>query len=309
MRVKLIRAASMRLAMDEAYALMGPDALIIDSRKCGNQVEISVAIDPEQPPEPVDPARPHGSDEAWLEALVYHNIPPRLADLWMAKAPVAALSASFRFGTINFDRPLLLAGPPGAGKTMTTIKLATRLVLEGIKPTIVNADQHRAGASAQLATLSRILRAEFIDTSQTTAKRAKPSAKPSSKTPAAPRTVLIDLPGMDAFSDRDMDDLRAMIDSVSGTAALVMPAGLDAVESGEIAERFYAAGATTLIPTRLDLSRRLGGMIAAADAAPLTLTDAGTSGRVSDGLHPLTPRFMASRLLGQTEKDRVAHAA
>ena len=121
--------------------------------------------------------------------------------------------------------------------------------------------------------------------------------------------MLIDLPGMDAFSDDDMALLHDMIDAVSGTAVLVMPAGLDPAESAEIAERFHDAGATALIPSRLDLSRRLGGMVAAADAAPFILVEAGISGRIVNGLEPLTPGFLAGRLLGQHRKDIPAHAA
>ena len=42
-----------------------------------------------------------------------------------------ALQARLRFGSLDLDRaspPLLLAGPPGAGKTLTAARLATRLV-------------------------------------------------------------------------------------------------------------------------------------------------------------------------------------
>lgn len=293
MRVKLIRAASMRLAFAEAHRLMGPDALILDSRRHGSGVEVTVAVDPEQPPE---------VGTQWREALEFHRVPGRLARQWVGKTPDVAIAGSFRFGAIPFDRPLLLAGPPGAGKTMTTVKLATRFVLDGVKPTVINADQNRAGASAQLAALCKILRAEFIDT----ARAGGPSRR---RGRGRSRPTLIDLPGMDPFNDREMTMLREMIDQVSGVAALVLPAGLDANDSAEMAERFHAAGVTALIPTRLDLSRRLGGLVAAADAAPLMLTQAGTSGRVVDALETVTPAFLADRLLGFGMGEGMAHAA
>lgn len=298
MRVKLIRAASMRLALAEVHRLMGPDALILDRRKIGDDVELSVAADPDQPLD---------HREQWREALEFHNVPKLLADRWSAEVPESAMSGSFRFGQVDFNRPLLLVGPPGAGKTMTTVKLATRLVLDGIKPTVINADQNRAGASAQLSALCRILRAEFVDAGAPGRSRSR-GGQPR-RCRSSPRPTLIDLPGMDPFDDHEMATVRSIIDSVSGVAALVLPAGLDVNDSVEIATRFHAAGATMLIPTRLDLTRRLGGLLAAAAATPLTFSHAGTSGRVTDGLEPVTPAFLASRLFNHDQPERRVHAA
>ena len=55
-------------------------------------------------------------------------------------------------------RPLLLAGPPGAGKTLTVARLATRHG-DGAaqKPLVVTADGKRAGAAEQLAAFTRLL--------------------------------------------------------------------------------------------------------------------------------------------------------
>lgn len=294
MKIKLIRAATMRAALTEAHRLMGPDALILESRKVGVGIEISVAVDPE---ETLD------HREQWHEALAFHRVPADLAGRLRRVPPDRAVADTFRFGAVDFNRPLLLVGPPGAGKTMTTVKLATRLVLDGIRPTVINADQNRAGASAQLAALCRILRADFIDTATheaggSRARRRRPTS-----------ATLIDLPGMDPFDDQEMSTLRHMIDQVQGVAALVMPAGLDAQDSAEMAERFHAAGATMLIPTRLDLTRRLGGMVAAAAAAPLVFSHAGTSGRITEALEPMTPQFLARRLLDHNRSAGHAHAA
>lgn len=290
MRVKVIRAASMRLAFAEARRTLGPDALILDSRKRGRNVEITVAVDPEQPPDP---------DNPWRAALSFHGIPGTVAQRWGRKSPQTAVAESLRFGKLDFSRPVLLVGPPGAGKTLTTVKLATRLVLGGIRPTVINADQNRAGAAAQLSALCRILRAEFVDSA---------TGQARSRRKYAGRPTLIDLPGMDPFDQVEMHTLKTMLEHVSGVAALVLPAGLDSVDSAEIASRFHAAGATVLIPTRLDLARRLGGLVAAAEVAPLVLTEAGTSGRVTDALEPVTPAFLIDRLLAQTNRESSADA-
>lgn len=291
MRVKLIRAATMRLALTEAHRLMGPEALILQSRKIGNQVEISVATDAE---ETLD------HREQWSEALAFHQVPERLVEQWRGRTPDAAMAETFRFGGIGYERPLLLVGPPGAGKTMTAVKLATRLVLDGIKPTVINADQNRAGAGQQLAALCRVLKADFIDTGG--------AARERRRTPKSAAT-LIDLPGMDPFNDGEMATMSRMIEQVSGIAALVLPAGLDVQDSADIASRFHAAGATLLIPTRLDLTRRLGGVIAAAEVAPYTFSLAGTSGSMAQALEPVTPSFLTKRLLGHDRQEATTNAA
>jgi hypothetical protein len=56
--------------------------------------------------------------------------------------------------------------------------------------------------------------------------------------------------------------------------ALVLPAGLDAEEAAETARAFQLLGCRHLVPTRLDAARRLGGVLAAADAG-LAFTEAG----------------------------------
>src|SRR5713226_9796250 len=60
---------------------------------------------------------------------------------------------------------------------------------------------------------------------------------------------------------------------------------------------FARLGARALLPTRLDLVRRLGGVPAAADAGRLALSAAGVTPQFAYGLHPLTPLLLARRLL------------
>src|SRR5258707_5189687 len=66
---------------------------------------------------------------------------------------------------------------------------------------------------------------------------------------------------------------------------------------------FAPLGARALLPTRLDLVRRLGGVPAAADAGRLALSAAGVTPQFAYGLHPLTPLLLSRRLFSG------AHAA
>ena len=83
----------------------------------------------------------------------------------------------------------------------------------------------------------------------------------------------------------------------SAAPVLVLPGGLDPSEAADLATAYAAAGATHMVATRLDQTRRLGGILAAAAAGGLTLTEAGIGPGATDGLVPLTPAFLAERLL------------
>ena len=56
-----------------------------------------------------------------------------------------------------------------------------------------------------------------------------------------------------------------------------MAAGGCAAESGELGQLYAAAGATRLIPTRIDAARRYGGILAAAEAGKLAFAEFGLS--------------------------------
>jgi flagellar biosynthesis protein FlhF len=107
--------------------------------------------------------------------------------------------------------------------------------------------------------------------------------------------VLIDTAGCDPFDPGQAAALLALARASGADIVAVLPAGLDAQESADLARAFAVLGARHLLPTRLDAARRLGGILAAA-AAGLALTEAGTGPGVADGLTPLSPEWLARRL-------------
>src|SRR5690348_11796626 len=102
MRLKLYRAPTMAEAMARVRAELGP-----------------------QPP-------PAARDAERERLLAHHDVPTDLRPA-LGHGPLdAALAAALPFSPLPLDgacRPILLAGPPGAGKTLTVARLATRLVL------------------------------------------------------------------------------------------------------------------------------------------------------------------------------------
>ncbi len=108
--------------------------------------------------------------------------------------------------------------------------------------------------------------------------------------------MLIDTAGINPFDPTHMQTLTALAEAAGAVPVLVLAAGQDSSEAADQAEVFAAAGIRHLIPTRLDIARRLGAVIAAADAGTLTLSEAGTGSGATDGLTQLTPALLADWL-------------
>lgn len=287
MRLKTFRAPRMAEAMALLRDELGAEAVILATRRTAQGVEITAALEPEEPVL-IPPA---GQGPPAPGPLAFHNPPDSLAAALHAPLD-QALGRVLGFAALpsGRDRPLMLVGPPGAGKTLTCAKLAARLVLAGTPPVVATTDGQRAGAAAQLAAFTGVLGLTLaVAQSAGALTRAM-----SRRTPGQPG--LIDSAGCDPFDPRQAGALHSLASAAQADLVLVLPAGLDANEAADLARAFAALGARHLIPTRLDVARRLGAVLAAAEAGPLLLTEAGTSPEVVDGLEPLSPGRLAARL-------------
>ncbi|MBX5455159.1 MAG: GTP-binding protein [Acidobacteriia bacterium] len=303
MRLKLFRAASMAEAMASVRRELGPDALILSSRRVHGGVEIAAALEP-SPAEPDEPLRPFAplqtvseSERARREAFAFHGLPSALADALAQGELAAGLSALFAFAPLPLhpgSPPLLFVGPPGAGKTLTVARLATRLVLGGTRPLVITADSNRAGAGEQLAAFTRLLGLTLLAASRPVSLGLALARRED----GAP--VLIDAPGIDPSEPEQCETLAVLAAQASANVILVLPAGLDAGESADLAMGFASLGASFLLATRLDMARRLGGIFAAARAAKLALTEGSAGPGAADRHVSLTPEFLSERLLQTT---------
>ena len=296
MRIKLFQAANMADAMAQIRAELGADAIILEQRRTRYGVEVTAALEPDEPLliQPITPPTP----SVTAGPLAFHNIAPGLAQA-LAAAPLAeSLATALGFAPLPDGRehPLLLAGPPGAGKTVTIAKLAARMVLGGTAPLVITTDGQRAGAVEQLAAFTRVL-GITLAVAPTPAMLAKALTHRGHGQP-----VLIDTAGCNPFNAAEARQLHQIFTQAGADMVLVLPAGLDAAESADLARAFAALGARHLLPTRLDAARRLGGVLMAAKAGPLALTEAGIGAEVADGLEALTPEGLASRLLAAPQQ-------
>ncbi len=288
MRLKLYRAADTAEAMAQVRAELGADALILSSRRVQGGVEVTAALEPDD-----DPVAPPAPDPHRMAAFAWHGVPAGLVRRLEAGPLPFALSATLRFEKLalrDSAPPLLVIGPPGAGKTLTVARLAARLVMAGAAPLVITADGQRAGAPEQLAAFTRLLDLQLLVAS-TPASLARALARREGGAP-----VLIDSPGTDPFDPAQRDEIAALAGSAGAKLAVVLPAGLDVGEATDLAGAYAACGARLLAATRLDLARRIGAVLAAGGAG-LALAEAGIGPGAADGLVPMTPDLLATRLM------------
>ena len=251
--------------------------------------------------------KPAGDEEITVADIVdYHGIPDAVLD---SLGPLAAttplierLNSSFRFAGLadaSGGKPILLAGPPGAGKTLVAAKLAARGVIGGSAVRLISTDAHSAGALDQLKAFTRPLGIEVEGADGPVGLATLLTSKP-----AAPHSlVIIDTQGINPFDRTELTTLGAQIVTVRADPVLVLPAGADPRESGEMAEAFKQIGCSRFIVTRLDLARRLGGVLAAAHAG-LAFTEASASPMVAHGLQPLDAVSLARHLTERCQASR-----
>jgi flagellar biosynthesis protein FlhF len=337
MRVRTFTAASMPDAMAQVRAEMGEDAVILSSQRSKRGIEIKAAAERKpaaqlsdmegvygrlaaleaelerrlvaavvEPRAPV----PRPAPEVWTSdtiaaRLVFHEFPHALVaklirtaeklggepgPAWLGQA----LDAHLAFQPLppDLERAVILVGPPGAGKTACAAKLAVRSVLAGRAAALVTTDTG-AGAASQIAAFAELIRMP-VETAETPEALAATLAALRAADPS--RALIIDTPGINPFDAAEMARLKALVGVADAEPVLITPAhgGGDLEDH---AAMFAALGVQRLIATRLDIARRLGGIVQAALASGLALAQGGASPYIAETLEPLNPFSLARRLL------------
>jgi len=322
MRLKSFTAKSLPEAMGRVREAFGPDAVILSTQPSddGKGVRVTAALE-DNPLENLVFDAPEGpvvSIDEIGEALAYHRIPPGLFDRLIgasAALPVedeiltlgGALANEFDFAAVPEGptaRPLMLIGPPGAGKTATAAKLCARVRLAGGQASLITMDTVKSGGVAQVTAFAEALGARLESAPDVDALAALAEAWTKD------RFVVIDTIGANPFDGRDMGRLARAAQAAGADPIAVLPAGGDAADCAEAAIAFAAVGAARLIVTKIDTARRFGGFLSAAQAGGLALMAAGASPNIADGLLPFDPVSLACLLLpararfGQTASAR-----
>ncbi len=333
MRLKTFTAPSMVKAIALVREELGEDAIIVSTEagRNGRGARVVVAVNEVDAdadalgqwedaadggwelPAPVPAPVPAAEPDAVRSALAYHGVPAALADRLCraaamvqttdpAQALAGALDGSLAFQPFadrQAPRPLMLVGPPGAGKTLMAARLIVDAHRRGRPVTAISCDTRRAGGCEQLDAFMRILGVPL-----TTAEAPETLAGAVHGQSGA--AVFIDSPGVNPYDGGEMRELARLVAVAGAEPVLVLAAGTDACEAADVAATFARLGCRRLVATRLDISRRLGALLGAGDGGRLAFAAASISPHAADAPSPLTPPSLA-RLLLSTAPSPAAH--
>lgn len=227
------------------------------------------------------------------EAAVRHHGAP----LPPAIALAASLDRAFTFAAIDMapTRPLALIGLPGAGKTVTAAKLVAAAHLGGRNALLITTDTVKAGGVAQAREL-----ADAIGVECRVAANPAEMAQALSEVPADTLRV-IDTTSVDPADPVERARLAALLRGTDTEPMLVLAAGMDADDAAEAGSAFASLGCRRTLVTRLDLTRRMAGILAALAAGPLAIAGVSVTPAIAPeeggGVEPLNPVALARLLL------------
>ena len=317
MRIKTYTASSVPEIMNQIRKDFGSGAVILSNTRTLEGVRITIGIEDNHSDEQIQEALFGSTTNQYVELLQKtlrnHSIPPLLIERILNALPTLieneqtivlakALEKIFQFDPLPTNpskRAFMLVGTCGCGKTIAVAKMAVKAKITGKKVSVITTDIKRAGAIEQLEAFTKILELNLIkvrksDLLKNTIEEYRPSSD----------LILIDTPGVNPFLKTDINLLEEMLKDTQGIEPiLVMSAGQDAYESEEISSIFQKLGCHRLLATRLDLSRRLGNILWAAQSNGYALADVGISAHVSESLCPLKATSLAELLLLETKKE------
>jgi len=225
-----------------------------------------------------------------------------------AQGFAAALDACLKFAPVPAlpQRPILLIGAPGSGKTITTAKLSARAVLRGSPVDIVSADTLRTGAAEQLSMIANVMNqtVQTVDNAQMLADFLGSRDTLN----AIPKPCFVDCPATNPYDDRDLQHLESLINVADVEPVLICKANVSRDELCDQTKMFAAFGVRRLILSQVDVSRRLGSALTAADHAGLSIAQLSASPYVADGLEAIDAAKLSERLLATPQSLPVVDA-
>lgn len=329
MRMKMFAAESLEAAKAMIFAEMGDDAIILSEREVPGGVEVRAATDKlgggmvpsesriltrlgaAQAPRLVEsPVRNRVRD-----ALLWHGAPQRFADRiadagisqgFEGSDPAAALASGLQ-SAITCDpiapalnRNIVLVGAPGHGRTATAAKLTRRAAVAKAEVLPIAADLDLTAGGAQLAAYlereqSQVRSVTNPDDLFKLLKAIQEDGK----------RCIIDMPAIIPFDQEDMASLQDLLSVIDAEPVLVISAEGHPEDLSEAARAFARCGVRRAIVTKLDVTRRRGGIVSALISAKIAFSHLAITPFIGGGLVPATP----SRLAQLLTEDAPAHVA
>ena len=329
MRMKMFAAESLESAKAMIFAEMGDDAIILSQREVPGGIEVRAATDKlgggmvpsdtrfltRLEPKPAPRHTENPMRNRVRDALLWHGAPERLAnrvaDSAMANgysspdishAIANGLSSHIECQPIPPvpARDIILIGPPGHGRTATAAKLTRRAAVAKSEIMPVAADLDNTAGGAQLAAYlekeqSQVRSAGTPDDLFSTLREIR----------EADKRCIIDLPAIVPFDEEDMASLQDLLAVIDAEPVLVISAEGHPEDLIDAARAFSRCGIRRAIVTKLDVTKRRGGILAALSVAKIAFSHLAVTPFIGGGLVPAT----ASRLAQLLTEDAPAHVA
>ncbi|MCW7753799.1 flagellar biosynthesis protein FlhF [Desulfobotulus sp. H1] len=202
------------------------------------------------------------------------------------------------FDTLAGQRSVVaFAGPTGVGKTTTIAKLAADLSLKQKKRVgLISVDSYRIGALEQLKTYAGIMGIPCLpafnrDDLQTALRQMQNR-----------EVILIDTAGLSHLDHARMEELAGLLGGRQAIAThLVLSAATGRENMREAAENFSQLSPRSYVFTKLDETRKRGGILDQLADYPLPVSYITDGQRVPEDIHPVTRKGLLQRIFETRE--------
>jgi flagellar biosynthesis protein FlhF len=224
----------------------------------------------------------------------------------LRRALTDCLTKALRYEPIEAipPKPLLLVGPPGAGKSAVAAKLAARTLAAGHEVLLISADAERCGGADQLQALAKRLGARFQKV-MTLADLNELVAEARGRG----MVVYVDAPSACPAQPADMRALGRMIDETRLEPIICLPADMRPDDMEELAVAYAGMGVTRAIATRFDLTMRRASVLYVLKVAGIALAQISATPYISGGVAIATPARVAALMLEPFEDALAEDAA
>lgn len=324
MRLRTFTAKTLQAAMAEVRREMGSDAVIISTgdapdggvevRAAAERASINASkestevVKKRRQQERIQERGDHAAGITRIaRALAWHGIPERAAEALMdgaltledgeATATLArSMDARYAIHPIESvpDRAIMFIGSAGAGKSSVLAKVAARCAAYGSKPFLIGADEG-AGAGEQLAAYGAALDCQVYNVTG-------PRELNTIISDIDDQPVLIDAPAVNPYNIDALYELADLAMAADAELIAVIDGGIAPGDAEDTGALFVSVGASRAVITKLDIARRLGGLIGSGEAG-LAFAHISASPFIGTGLAPATPLRIARALLDEFALD------
>jgi flagellar biosynthesis protein FlhF len=296
MRFKTYQGKTAKEVMKVIRTDLGDQALIVSTEENNSVVTIVVAQENE-----MSESTPKNVSGHMDEVLRYHRTPASVIEYMKAHAPQNKttledrLKDSLRSATdfpsfdevLQVDRPVMLIGPPGVGKTLCLAKIAAQLIMDDKQVEIISTDRQKTGAFEQIDQIAETLGVPLhvIENPTLLHKSVLDRNKDT--------VLLIDTPGINPYIEEERNRLHGLVHACEAMVILVMPARGDHENCQDLEEAFKDFGTQYMILTQLDMSTRLGFVLTRCIESSYPVIATGQYSQVAHFLIPtISDRFI-----------------